>query len=128
MPDSAINLDRSVSVGAVDLAVAFRSNRIEAIGELKTATAAQAEDAYAEIVGLVIEMNAEIHQDQSRGVGVAGSISDALLERLKSWIKELRKLLVAIAAKLKFQSCSIAVVGPVPSVSVTVTFGPTAAS
>lgn len=128
MRDAAINADRSMSVADVDLAAAFRSNRIEAIGELKTATTAEAEDAYAEIVGLVIVMNAEIHQDQSRGVGVAGSISDALLERLKSWIKALRRLLAAIAVKLKFQSCSIAVVGPVPSVSVTVTFGPAGGS
>ncbi|HEX2701888.1 MAG TPA: hypothetical protein VHM72_00455 [Solirubrobacteraceae bacterium] len=110
----------------VDLATAFRANRIGAIDELSTATPADAESAYAEIVGLIIVMNAEIHQDQSRGTGVEGSISDDLLERLKQWIKALRKKLADIAKQLNFQSCSIAVIGPVPSVSVTVTFGPSA--
>jgi hypothetical protein len=113
-----------VTLTAPDLSAAFLANRVAAIDELSTATVADAEDAYGEIVGLVIVMNAEIHQDQSRGTGVAGSISDDLLQRLKSWIKAVRKKLAEIAKKLNFQSCSIAVVGPVPSVSVTVTFGP----
>jgi hypothetical protein len=113
-----------LSVASEDLAAAFRANRIEAITKLSTKTPADAEVAYAEIVGLVIVMNAEIHQGQSRGTGSEGSISDELLERLKRWIKELRQKLAEIAAQLRFQSCSIAVIGPVPSVSVTVTFGP----
>jgi 2,4-dienoyl-CoA reductase-like NADH-dependent reductase (Old Yellow Enzyme family) len=112
----------------VDLSAAFRANRIEAIDELSTATPAEAEAAYAEIVGLIIVMNAEIHQDQSRGTGSEGNISDDLLQRLKQWIKALRKKLADIAAQLDFQSCSIAVIGPVPSVSVTVTFGPAGGS
>jgi 2,4-dienoyl-CoA reductase-like NADH-dependent reductase (Old Yellow Enzyme family) len=112
----------------VDLAAAFRANRIEAVDELSTATPAEAEAAYAEIVGLIIVMNAEIHQDQSRGTGSEGNISDDLLQRLKQWIKALRKKLADIAAQLDFQSCSIAVIGPVPSVSVTVTFGPAGGS
>jgi 2,4-dienoyl-CoA reductase-like NADH-dependent reductase (Old Yellow Enzyme family) len=113
-----------MSVATVNLAAAFRANRIAAIAELPTNTAASAEAAYAEIVALVIVMNAEIHQDQSRGTGSEGNISDELLAHLKPWISELRKKLAAIAKQLKFQSCSIAVIGPVPSVSVTVTFGP----
>jgi hypothetical protein len=113
-------------VPAADLSAAFRANRIEAISKLSTATPTDAEDAYAEIVGLVMVMNAEIHQDQSRGTGSEGSISDELLDRLKSWIKALRSKLADIAKTLDFHSCSIAVVGPVPSVSVTVTFGPSA--
>jgi hypothetical protein len=115
-----------MSIATVDLSAAFRANRIDAIDELSTATPPEAEDAYAEIVGLIIVMNAEIHQDQSRGTGSEGSISDDLLERLKQWIKALRKKLADIARQLGFQSCSIAVIGPVPSVSVTVTFGPAA--
>jgi 2,4-dienoyl-CoA reductase-like NADH-dependent reductase (Old Yellow Enzyme family) len=113
-------------MATVDLSAAFRANRTEAIDELSTATPPEAEAAYAEIVGLVIVMNAEIHQDQSRGTGSEGMISDELLERLKQWIKALRPKLAEIARQLSFQSCSIAVVGPVPSVSVTVTFGPAA--
>ena len=56
-----------VSYTHLDLSAAFRANRIDAIDELSTATPPEAEDAYAEIVGLIIVMNAEIHQDQSRG-------------------------------------------------------------
>ncbi len=106
-----------------DLASAFRANRVEAIAGLGTRTAKEAETAYAEIVSLVLVMNAEINQAQKRGTGSEGTISDELLERLLTWIPELRKKLAEIAARLQFQSCSIAVLGPAPAVSVTVTFG-----
>ena len=43
-----------MSIATVDLSAAFRANRIEAIDELSTATPAEAEDAYAEMVGLII--------------------------------------------------------------------------
>ena len=82
--------------------------------------------SHMSIATVDLVMNAEIHQDQSRGTGSEGSISDDLLGRLKQWIKALRKKLADIARQLGFQSCSIAVIGPVPSVSVTVTFGPAA--
>ena len=98
----------------VDLAAAFRADRVGAIAELSTDTIAAAERAYAEIVALVLVMNAEIHDAQKRGTGTEGTISDELLARIRTWIAQIRQKLVAIAARLEFQSCSIAVLGPHP--------------
>lgn len=109
-----------------------------------------AADAFAQIIELVAVMNAELAlgpassswRPSTTPVGVAGfsaaqptsqpvaaalsrvGVNANVLDRLKRWLVALRVKLAAIARAFAAASYTIGVSGPVPTVSVSITFNP----
>jgi hypothetical protein len=102
------------------------TDRIYALDAHPTGTKPEAEGAYAEVLALVAAINIELRDpDPDKAlVDSYGTINNGALDRLQKAVAKLHKKLAEIARTLGFQSCSISVGGPVPSVSVSVTFGP----
>jgi hypothetical protein len=98
-------------MGAMDI-----SARLDSV----STAASDAEEAYAELMAIVVAINTEILAEHVRHqLGVV----DEMLEQLKIWMAKLREKLEAITEQLPgFQSFAI-MVGAPATLAVTVTFG-----